>query len=379
MIGMADGAMGDIDENSHGGNLRLYSGLSGFDPCAILDFSANLNPMGPPPWVADAVAQGLAEVGRYPDPEETRARQAASTRFGLPAERFLFADGADSLIFALPRAFGVTTVLAFQPCYSGYIRAAHRAGARFLPVCLDEAKGYAQDPAAMAEALLAQGREGSTPGAGPCLVFIGSPNNPVGATLPADALCDIARGFPSALFAVDESFAELAGQGDGLVGRLPDNCLVLRSLTKTWSIPGIRVGLVEARPTLLRGIRGELPAWPLSSFGEASAVMAMADREWGAKGARRVAEIRPDFAASLEAIPGLRVFPAEANFLFLKLDVGLSAKALQASLLAEGIAIRTFSRSEGLDDRYLRLAVRLPPENDRLVQALGLHMGRMRP
>ena len=266
--------MSGIDEHSHGGNLRALGLESGRDPGAILDFSANLNPLGPPPWLRSAVERGLAKVAAYPDPDATAAREAAARRFGLSPSRFLFADGADSIILALPRAMGAARVFAFVPGYSGYLRAVSRSGAAFCPVRLDPERNFALDAAALSAAL--GGRAASAPACGAAapgaaapgrdLVFIGSPNNPAGGCLADEALCELAMAFPAAVFAVDESFAELAGRPQGIVGRHPANVLVIRSLTKTYAMPGIRAGFAEGDEILLAAIRREISAWPLSSF-----------------------------------------------------------------------------------------------------------------
>jgi histidinol-phosphate/aromatic aminotransferase/cobyric acid decarboxylase-like protein len=371
--------MPGIDEHSHGGNLRALGLESGRDPGSILDFSANLNPLGPPPWLGAAVERGLARVAAYPDPDATAAREAASRRFGLPSSRFLFADGADSLILALPRAVGAARVFAFVPGYSGYLRAVSRSGAAFRPVPLEPERDFALDAAALSAALgegpaprdhaaSTTGECGAAPGRD--LVFIGSPNNPAGGCLPDDALCALATAFPSAVFAVDESFAELSGRPQGLVGRHPSNVLVLRSLTKTYAMPGIRAGFAEGDESLLAAIRRELPAWPLSSFAEEACVEALADRAWGEEGAACVAEARASMVAGIAAMPGLRVVPGPANFILVGLRSGRGARQLRGLLLGKGFAIRVFSPGEGLDDAWFRLAVRRPEENRRLMDAM---------
>ena len=92
-----------IDHLDHGGNTRLIAASANLPESEILDYSANINPFGPPPWLDEAIAEGRDRIALYPDPEATGARKTASLRFVTPPGRFLFADGADSLIFALPR------------------------------------------------------------------------------------------------------------------------------------------------------------------------------------------------------------------------------------------------------------------------------------
>jgi adenosylcobyric acid synthase len=361
----------DIDEHTHGGNLRLAAERSGLPPSRIVDFSANLNPLGPPPWLGEAVAAGLSAAGSYPDPDSLRARQAAAKRFGLSPEHFLFADGADSLAFALPRAIRASTVLSFTPSYSGYARAARRSCARFVPVPLDEAADFALDARALDAAIA------SCDSGGIRLAFIGEPNNPVGGSLGQAILLDLVSAHPSAIFAIDESFLELSVSRLGYesaIGKLPDNCLVIRSLTKTFAMPGIRAGWASGEPGLLKRIRAELQAWPLSSVAEEAAVMALADEEWGASGARFIASALVAFEGDLRrrfaGLDGIKLYPAVANFLLARLPDGRSAHRVAEALLSEGILVRTFSEAEGLGDSWLRFAVRRPEENARLGDAL---------
>ena len=179
---------------------------------------------------------------------------------------------------------------------------------------------------------------------------------------------------------MDESFSELAGRYEGLVGRHPDNVVVLRSLTKTWAMPGLRLGYAEGVPSLLAALRGQLQSWPLSSFGEAAALRALADREWPERSAAYVAEAGADLSAGLEAIEGLEVFTSPANFVLVKLTRGrmaapIAASGLAEALLARGMAIRTFSAGEGLDDSWFRIAVRRPEENARFLAILRETLG----
>ncbi len=349
-----------LDHLSHGGRLADYAAASGIPADRILDFSANINPLGSPPWLDEAVAEGRARIGSYPDPLSRAAREAGAARFACDPERFLFADGADSLIFAAPLALGAASCVLFSPGYAGYSIAARRAGLEPTLISLDEEKGFIQDLALVRAVMKGL--------PSPTLVFVGSPNNPAGGSPDPRSLLDIALSRPGDFFLVDESFAELAGQESGLVADSPPNIVVARSLTKTFAVPGARVGYLAGAPRLLAKIRAELPAWPLSSFGEAIAIRALADRRWPSQSATLMAESRRLFVARLEALPGLRVFPGPANFLLVKLD--FPAEPLAAELLKRGIAVRIYRPEEGLDGRWMRLAVRSDADNRILLEGL---------
>ncbi len=356
-----------VDQFSHGGRTGELAEAAGVSEEELLDFSANINPAGPPPWLGEAIAEGAGRIGVYPDTDAGRAREAAALRYGLGRDRFVFADGADSLIFALPRALGASSCLAPSPSYSGYLRAADRAGLRMLPVPLDPEEEYSLASEGFARRL-AETMARATP---PALVFLGAPNNPVGGGLERASLLELAGRHPEAFFALDESFAELAGEDRGMIGAPAPNLVVLRSLTKTWAVPGARVGFASAAPPLVERMRAELPAWPLSCFAEAIAVRALADREFASSSAAFVARAEAAFVGALRALGEMKVHRSGANFLLLELATPEKGGEAASSLLHSGIAVRRFAEEEGLDGRFLRVAVKRPLENARLAATLA--------
>lgn len=364
------------DRLDHGGNRRLIAKEAHLPEGAILDYSANINPLGPPPWLAEAVAEGVAAIAVYPDPEATAAREAAAARFSAPPERFLFADGADSLLFALPRALGAKACVLASPTYSGYRRATRRAGLpEILVPLLPEENFRMESPRflALLEAALTSGggTKGRAAGASNrALCFLGAPNNPAGGVLPKAIVEDLARSHPRHLFVVDESFLELSRSGESLIGTNIANIVVARSLTKAWAVPGARVGFLYAQPKLRAAIRAEISAWPLSSFAEAIAKRALGDRDFLPACLPALLAEEERFSASLAALPSLKVFRSGANFLLADVGDDKRGSFLASALLAKGIAARRFSRDEGLGGRYLRLAVRSREENDLFLSTL---------
>jgi histidinol-phosphate/aromatic aminotransferase/cobyric acid decarboxylase-like protein len=357
-----------VDQLSHGGRTKELAEAAGIPEEELLDFSANINPAGAPPWLGEAIEEGASRIGVYPDPDAGRARDAAALRYGLGRERFVFADGADSFVFALPGALGASSCIAPSPSYSGYLRAANRAGLRMLRVPLDPEEEYSLASEGFARRLA----ETLAGAASPALVFLGAPNNPAGGSMKRESLLELAGRHPDAFFALDESFAELAGEDRGMIGAPASKLVVLRSLTKTWAVPGARVGFASAEPTLIERIRAELPAWPLSCFAEAIAVRALADREFSSSSAAFVARAEVAFVEALRALGEIKVHRSGANFLLLELSTPGKGGEAASALLRSGIAVRGFADEEGLDGRFLRVAVRRPEENARLVSRLAI-------
>lgn len=392
----------------HGGDLKALAAASGRDPSDIIDFSASLNPLGPPDWLRPVIGAAISDLVHYPDPDSLAFRQAAARRHGLTAETLLAGNGTSDLLFALCRAardLGLTRALIPVPAYVDYRLAAERAGLAVTPLLLDPGRGFALSPDDLAAALgpasdssgpagmsgpsgafdasgsssppgasNPSGSPGSSGPSGPSLVLFGRPNNPTGQeTLSADAVRQLARSRPDCLFAADEAFADFTPGLDPLTRDRPPNVAVLLSLTKSFAIPGLRPGLLCADPDLLARTRDHLSPWSVNTLAQAVGERAMDETAHLEKTRVAVTEWRAALAGALAALPGLTVYPSKANFLLCRLPAtGPDAEALAARLLSgHGLAIRPCANFEGLSRRHFRLAVRPPEDNARLLDALG--------
>jgi adenosylcobyric acid synthase len=331
----------------------------------ILDYSANLNPEGPPEWLSEAAEAALARIGHYPAPDSRRACRAASERYKLAPERFLFGNGADDLLGVLSRALGAKAALVFSPTYSGYIRSCQTAGVPVEIVPLAEAEDFRLDPAVLRSSLSRLPKPG--------IVFLGRPNNPAGAPLSVDDVIDAARAFPDHFLCADESFVELAEGVEPLLApgkRLPDNLIVLRSLTKTLAVPGARIGFLAATPGIVQAARSQMQSWPVNCLAEEIAIRSFSDARCLTDSAACITGYRARYASRLASIPGVRPLPGFANFLLLSV-FGTDARAVADAALRRGVAFRTYGPGEGLDgSRFLRSAVRGDEENENAAQVL---------
>jgi cobyric acid synthase CobQ/L-threonine-O-3-phosphate decarboxylase len=345
----------------HGGNLQQLALAAGKPAGEILDFSANINPLGPPEWLRPLISAHVGGLVHYPDPACTALVGAFAARFGVAAEEVLMGNGSTELLYLLPGILGKARALIPVPAYVDYERAAALAGLAVEHLPLEEARNFVPDPGALEKAL--RGDE---------LLLLGSPNNPTGRSVPAAALRELAQSHPRTAFVIDEAFADFTAAESLLAGKRPENLIVLRSLTKFYAIPGLRLGGVVAAPAIIRRLRERIPPWSVNTLAQAVGAAALADHDYGEKTRRFVTEQRQALQAELAALPGLTVFPGEANYLLLRIDGGpLAAPALAERLLAGGIAIRVCDNFAGLDRRFFRVAVRTGEENGRLRDALA--------
>jgi cobyric acid synthase CobQ/L-threonine-O-3-phosphate decarboxylase len=349
----------------HGGNLRELARDAGCAPAALLDFSASINPLGPPDCLRPTVSLALEQVVHYPDPESHELVAAIARHALVPAEQIVVGNGSTEILFALARALKRRRALIPVPCYADYMTAAREAEMEIALLSLDERSGFALDWSALEKRL--RGGE---------IVFLGQPNNPTGLAFDTGRFRAFAAEHPDTTFVVDEAFAEFVADYATLMRDVGENVVVLRSLTKFYAIPGLRLGFGVARAETAETIRRRLPPWSVNALAQAVGVAALADADYARRTREYVRAQRESLSQALQELPGLYVYPGAANFLLLRLNrADLDAPTLARRLLEEGIAIRTFPEEQHLDGRFFRVAVRTEEENARLCAALAGLLG----
>ena len=320
-------------------------------PPGYEDFAVNVFGGGPPEWLARALREALdAGAGRYPDEREAVAVVAA--RHGRHEEAVLALNGAAEAFWLLAAVSRPRRPVVIAPAFTEAQAALRGHGREPELVHRREVDGFALDPDAVPDDA--------------DLVVVANPCNPTGTLHSADAVAALVR--PGRTVVVDEAFIDLVpGEAESLANRtdLP-GLVVLRSLTKSLGIPGIRAGYLLAHPDLIARLAGARQPWSVNALALA-ALRAWAAREAPTAGiAERVAGARERLRASLEALPGVSVHPGAANFLLMRVPDG---RRVLAALSDRGIAVRP-TLDLGLDADHLRVAVRDDAANDRLVTAL---------
>jgi cobyric acid synthase CobQ/L-threonine-O-3-phosphate decarboxylase len=346
---------------AHGGNVRATAEALGCAPEDLLDFSANINPLGPPPWLRPVAARALAGTAHYPEPRAEGLRRAAAERMGLDPGNVIAGNGSSELLYAAPRVcreMGLRRAVLPVPCYGDYDRACRAAGLARETLVLGPGTDFRMDWDGL-ETLL---RESA-------LVILGQPSNPAGALLDPRRILELTRRFAHSFFLVDEAFADFVPGLERLGADIRPNLFVIHSLTKFFAIPGLRLGLGYGPKEFCDAVAALLPDWSVNALALAVGQEALGDEAYRARTVERVAMLREDLARKLGGL-GLDVFPGAANYLLCR-SRGLDAFALQERLLAERILIRNCANYEGLDAEYFRVAVRDAAENARLVRALG--------
>jgi L-threonine-O-3-phosphate decarboxylase len=348
----------------HGGNLAALARRGGRAESGLLDFSANINPIGAPACVRDAVLRAAERIAHYPDPDSTALREAIAGYVGVQPQRIVPGNGSEQLIWWLPRLLDARRVVLPVPGYIDYHRSAQtwRIPVELAPLRAGDA--FRLDLSTLIPRL----RAGD-------LVWIGHPNNPTGRLAPRDELCRAAEALPGVHWAVDEAFIDFVGEGHSFIACAPPNLIVLRSMTKFFALAGLRLGCAVLRPDLARALSALLPDWSVGTFAQVVGRAVLSDpglSEYGARTRSLIGAARAQLATGLRDL-GADVIDGSANYLLFRLPQTAPPAAVIADRLLrdDGIAVRVCDNYSGLDQRWLRVAVRLPSENQRLIGALA--------
>jgi len=360
---------------SHGGHTRRLAQRAGLHAEDILDLSASINPLGPPESLRRVISRTLDGVTSYPDPECAELVDTLSAAFGVSSEKVIVGNGSTEILHALLRAVRRDRAVIPVPSYTDYADAARLVGMRVETVPLREADGFALDWDRLGRNL-----HGSDDLHGGDVVFLGRPNNPTGVTFEADVFRRFAAEHAETLFVVDEAFADFVEGLESLAVDIAENVAVLRSLTKFYAIPGLRLGAAVARGDLAARIRRQIPPWSVNTLAQAAGVAALEDSEYARRSREFVAREREKLTGAMSEIPGLHVYPGSANFLLVRLESeSINAGQLADQLLCKAIAIRVCESFEGLDGWFFRVAVGCEEDNTRLVEALEEALHKTQP
>ncbi|MEV4948816.1 Rv2231c family pyridoxal phosphate-dependent protein CobC [Streptomyces sp. NPDC053755] len=320
----------------------------------LIDLAVNVRTHTPPEWLRERIAASLAGLAAYPDGRAARA--AVAERHDLPTRRVLLTSGAAEAFVLLARALPVRRPVVVHPQFTEPEAALRDAGHEVGRVLLREKDGFRLDPAAVPEDA--------------DLVVIGNPTNPTSVLHPAETIASLAR--PGRTLVVDEAFMDaVPGEREALAGRTDvPGLVVLRSLTKTWGLAGLRVGYVLAEPETVDALERAQPLWPVSTPALVAAEacmsrLALAEAEHAA---HRIGVERAHLLAGLAEFDEVRaVAAAEGPFVLLRIE---RADAVRERLRALGFAVRRGDTFPGLDRNWLRLAVRDRTTTNRFLQAL---------
>ncbi len=355
-----------MNRPQHGGNLNWAATIAGCPVSLLTDFSASINPLGPPKSVLTAIVNNTSQLTAYPDPTYTELRSHLAKCHHVDPDSILPGNGSAELLTWAGRELAQQKfTYLVTPAFSDYQRALNAFDGKIIPcpLSLDPSKG--ERAFASTIPILSS----PYPQSG---LLLNNPHNPTGKLWTKEEILPYLKQFD--LVVIDEAFMDFLtpSQEQSLIPLVAEypNLVILRSLTKFYSLPGLRIGYAIAHSERLQRWQKWRDPWSVNTLAAAATAAAIQDKEFQQQTWDWLTPARSQLFEQLAAIPGLQPLASAVNYLLVYTE--MSATQLQEKLLKNyQIVIRDCISFPELGDRYFRLAVRLLAENDRLVEALA--------
>lgn len=345
----------DDSRFAHGGNVYEY----GQD---IIDFSASINPLRSSA-LKDRFDKGYEGIFHYPDPQAKELTGEIAKYWSVAEENILVGNGSTELIYLIVRTFMPEKVLIPAPAFSEFERAAESVKARVRFLALKEGFGWTLERPILEEV---------APPASADIIFISNPNNPTGNLLLTNKELD---GVFCPLMVIDEAFMDFVPEEKNhtFIWRVTEDkqMLVLRSFTKFFALPGLRVGYLIGHKDLIGRLKEAHPPWSVNWVAQSLAGVILNDRGYIEKTREFIKREMEFLLNELAGIPGLKPYPSVANFILIKItNDDITSKILTERLIRKGILIRDCGNFRGLNNKFIRIAILSHHENMKLITNL---------
>ena len=366
----------------HGGNIFQFAHEQRIEPYEVVDFSANINPLGPSQRGLDALNAQLRYISHYPDATNDDVLNAIADTYGMDKHQIIVGNGAAELLYAICRLPGYTGAFVPAPGFSEYKEAleASKIPVRdifYRPREDDNGKPYFEVPYLALETFAAElkGQDGRI------IVFLGNPNNPDGTLLDKDHIRTVASMLKDAnsLLVIDESFIDFVGNDPlqdnahsmrSLVNEF-DNIIVVHSFTKFYAVPGLRIGAAFTNKTLITQLQQYIPSWSVNTLAQAYTKAALNDVDYIKQTKQELNEERAFMYNALDALEGITVYPPSANFILFQVNQeGITANYINEELKKYNMIVRNCDSYVGLTNQWVRIAIKDHETNIKLVDKL---------
>lgn len=366
----------------HGGNIFQFAHEQRIEPYEVVDFSANINPLGPSQRGLDALNAQLRYISHYPDATNDDVLNAIADTYGMDKHQIIVGNGAAELLYAICRLPGYTGAFVPAPGFSEYKEAleASKIPVRdifYRPREDDNGKPYFEVPYLALETFAAElkGQDGRI------IVFLGNPNNPDGTLLDRDHIRTVASMLKDAnsLLVIDESFIDFVGNDPlqdneysmrSLVNEF-ENIIVVHSFTKFYAVPGLRIGAAFTNETLITQLQQYIPSWSVNTLAQAYTKAALNDVDYIKRTKQELNEERAFMYNALDALEGIIVYPPSANFILFQVNQEeITANYINEELKKYNMIVRNCDSYVGLTNHWVRIAIKDHDTNIKLVDKL---------
>ncbi|AOR24260.1 threonine-phosphate decarboxylase CobD [Clostridium taeniosporum] len=345
----------------HGGNIKEISREKGIKYTDIIDFSSNINPLGMSNQVKKVIIDSMDDIEIYPDISYAELKRSISEYEGVNESYLILGNGAAEVLFNIVKALEPKKVLIPSPTFSEYKEAVECVNSEVELYNLKEEKFFCID-----EDILKKITEEID------IIFICNPNNPTGVLTNKELLMKILTKSKESniIVLIDESFMDFVEEDFSMINALSnfDNLIILKSLTKFFAIPGLRIGYsLCSSKDIVSEVYKITPAWNINAFADISTRASLKDKNYIKKTIQYMEKERAFLYNGLKEVKNLRVYKPSVNFIFFKCDFDID---LKSELLKYNILIRSCSNYDNLDKYYYRVAVKNRENNTKLINCL---------
>lgn len=346
----------------HGGNVEELCARFGIQGNSVLDFSSNVNPFPLPQSVTKALRACAPKISVYPDRECLNLKKALGKYLHTEIAHLACGNGACDLIYRIVWALKPSSGLVLCPSFGEYEKALKDFGAKVKRLLLKEKNEFCFSIEEIAEQ--AMNTE---------LVFLCNPNNPTGKLLSRKEVLQLAKILEQrkTVLVVDEAFIDLAEEESAADRAAKStNLIVLRSMTKFFGLAGLRLGYAVGPEDLIQRLELCGQPWPVNMFAQKAGEAVLTDENFRSKGKRLLLRELDFLYQNLSRIKGLKPFTSRTHYILIRIKNSLSSGEVQKKLLKSGLLVRDLSLSPGLNEKFIRVAVRSRKENLRLINGL---------
>src|SRR6266850_3421218 len=351
----------------HGGNIYKVAQEQRIPVERIMDFSASINPLGPPASVLRTIRSALKQIVHYPDPDCWQLRQELSQQCGVNSDMILVGNGSTELIHLLPRVLGIKSALIIGPTFEEYAQALMATGSLVQYVHARREERFRPPVNDVLRELSAKRTRFDA-------VFLCNPNNPTGQVMNRPAIYELAEMVERqhGWLIVDEAFIDYC-QEQTVVSMLREHprMVVVRSLTKFYALPGLRIGYLLGASKVVDQLKDRQPPWSVNSLAQEVSCAVLQDYAYAIKSRAFMKNERTRFVRGLRSLSSLRVYSSAANFVLIELPASICAGEVTDRLASERLLVRNCSTLPGLTTQMIRVAIRTVKENRRLLTALA--------
>jgi threonine-phosphate decarboxylase len=349
----------------HGGNIYDLAQQLACRPSDIMDMSSNMNPLGPPPDLVVFLKKNINTMAALPEVDANRTVNMFAERYRIAPEQVLAGNGTTQFIYSIPRILNTKKALIFGPTYADYADACAVHHIPYDYATANASVSFNHDIQAASKQI--NGHD---------TVFICNPNNPTGNIIPATDLKQLCNSHGHVNFVIDESYLMFADQSGtrSMIGSALPNVMILNSMSKFFTIPGLRIGFLISSPKIINKFRPYLLPWSVNSLAQTAVQYLMEQRAQVEKFTENtikfIAREKHILFETFKNSSVIKLFPSTTGFILAELYGNLTADSLCNHLAQDRILIRNCDNFSGLSDRFVRFSLKTDDINRRFAKKL---------